>query len=98
MARGWRGVGLGATARARAKAAAGGDGGRPCRVELRTAAGVEVLARGVRVAAHPSALAPWASRLRLEAPPPAGELTLVDEATGAVAARRRLHAPPRRHA
>ena len=98
-----RGVGdVGFAAKARAKAmaraAAGGDGGPPRRVELRTAGGAEVLARGVRVAAHASALAPWVSRLRLEPTPLAGELVLVDEASGAVAARRRLDRRPNRHA
>jgi len=72
--------------------------GRTFRVELRAAGGAEVLARGVRVAAHASALAPWVSRLRLEPTPLAGELVLVDEASGAVAARRRLDRRPNRHA
>ena len=61
----------------------------PCRVEHRTAAGVTVLhAGGVHYAQH-ATLEPYLAILLLGGAAD-GELLLVDEATGAVVARRRV--------
>ena len=66
------------------------------RVEHRGGHGVGVLATDYRCEAHHAALAPFEAHLRLVGSP-AGVLVLVDEATGAVVARRHLrHLGPRR--
>lgn len=58
------------------------------RVEHRVGNRVTVLGRVADVTRHVSTLDPWLSRLLLEGA--AGELVLVEEATGAVIARRHL--------
>jgi len=66
----------------------------PCRVEHRTVKGVAVLHAGGVHYAHHRALEPYASYLALGGVSD-GDLVLIDEATGAVLARRRV-APRRR--
>ena len=61
----------------------------PCRVELRTATGMEVLHAGGVYVAHHRSLEPFASYLALGGVTD-GTLALVEEATGAVVARRRV--------
>jgi hypothetical protein len=76
-------------------ASSGTDSGGPWRVEWRGAGGTEVLARLDSGYRHHTALEPWVSRLRADGRRE-GELALVDEASGAVVARRRLDRPVRR--
>jgi hypothetical protein len=68
---------------------------RPCRVEHRHAGAAAVLARGVLAFPHHAELAPFAGRLL--AAGAAGQLVLVDEASGADLARRHLRPGPGRH-
>ncbi len=64
------------------------------RIEHRVGNRVTVLGRVADVTRHVSTLDPWLSRLLLEGA--AGELVLIEEATGAVIARRSLgDEPPR---
>lgn len=64
------------------------------RIEHRVGNRVTVLGRVADVTRHVSTLDPWLSRLLLEGA--AGELVLVEEATGAVIARRSLGDDPPR--
>lgn len=63
---------------------------RRFRIELQSDGRSRVLGWAEGLAAHHHSLAPYVSRLRLEAMGTLGFVVLVDEATGMVVARRRL--------
>jgi hypothetical protein len=65
------------------------------RIEHRTEEGVTALGRAPDLFPHPTALAPWVSRLLL-AGATGGLVVLVDEATGGEVARHDLRRGPRR--
>ncbi len=69
---------------------------RTFRVELhRAGQPPAALGRTAGVAAHHTSLVPYIGRLRLNGDTASGQLVLLDDATGAVVARRHLTAPDR---
>jgi hypothetical protein len=63
---------------------------RRFRIEYQSEGRSRILGWAEGLAAHHHSLAPYVSRLRLDAKGTFGMVVLVDEATGAIVARRRL--------